>query len=271
MSETLYGLFVAIALLLAYRLLDHPGAWTAAALGASIGAATLVRGEGILFVFLLALPVAWRGGRPGRVLRMGVTVLATVLVLAPWTIRNHFALDAFVPISTNESTLVAGANCADTYRGEDLGYWRLECISKRRRGATRPSRPTSGAARAAATPPTTWAAWSGGARAGAAHLRPLPGPAPGPLRRGPQPQRDPGRGRRLLRVAALAIAAWSRCTGATPRCCAALPRRRGGDLKRRRLRAAALPPRGRDSRGGAGGGGRRRLAQAAGGAPAPPP
>ena len=134
MSETLYGLWVALMLLLAYRLLERPGTGRAAALGAVIGLAALTRGEAVLFVFLLAIPVAWRGGRSGRTTRIVATVAATALVIAPWTLRNWIELDRPIPISTNESTLIAGANCDATYSGPDIGFWRLDCISDRKPG-----------------------------------------------------------------------------------------------------------------------------------------
>jgi Dolichyl-phosphate-mannose-protein mannosyltransferase len=128
MSETLYGLFVVLAVLLAYRLIDRPTAWRAAALGGAIGLAALTRGEGLLLLPVLAVPVAWRGGRDGRALRIGAVCLTTVLMIAPWTVRNHLALDRFVPISTNEGGVIGGANCSGTYHGEDLGYWRTDCL-----------------------------------------------------------------------------------------------------------------------------------------------
>ena len=54
------------------------------------------------------------------------------LALAPWTIRNADRFGAFVPVSTNDSTVIAGANCPLTYAGIDLGGWNIRCISKRR-------------------------------------------------------------------------------------------------------------------------------------------
>src|SRR5207244_8269490 len=61
MSETLYGLLIAAALLTALRLLDRqPGPPLAAALGALIGLATLTRAEALLLLPLLAWPVAAR-------------------------------------------------------------------------------------------------------------------------------------------------------------------------------------------------------------------
>jgi 4-amino-4-deoxy-L-arabinose transferase-like glycosyltransferase len=97
---------------------------SAAAIGLAIGVAALTRGEGLL---LLALPpVVWWGAMPRRelLLRTGLAALAAVLAIAPWTVRNAFVVDAFVPVSTNSAqTFWAGhnptANGGATYaRGE---------------------------------------------------------------------------------------------------------------------------------------------------------
>ena len=81
----------------------------------------------------LALPLAWRGGGGGRVraLRVGAMLGACAVVLAPWMIRNATTFDRFVPISTNDGTVAAGANCRLTYHGIDLGGWNIRCISPR--------------------------------------------------------------------------------------------------------------------------------------------
>ena len=42
----------------------------------------------------------------------------------PWTIRNAVVFHAFVPISNNAGTALAGANCSLTYHGAQLGSWR---------------------------------------------------------------------------------------------------------------------------------------------------
>ena len=131
MSETLYGPLVAVALLAAWRMLDRPGPWIALATGAAIALAALTRSEALLLLVVLAWPAAWRGGA-GWPLRAALSTLACALVLAPWAIRNADRFGAFVPISTNDSTVLAGANCRLTYHGIDLGGWNIECISKRR-------------------------------------------------------------------------------------------------------------------------------------------
>ena len=136
MSETLYGLWVAAALLLTLRLLERPTAWRAAALGATIGLASLTRGEGLLLLLLLAAPAVWRGaGGARRRLALGAVALgAALLVLAPWAVRNATTFDRPVLTSTNDATVITGANCHDTYHGRDLGFWRTECRSALRPG-----------------------------------------------------------------------------------------------------------------------------------------
>jgi 4-amino-4-deoxy-L-arabinose transferase-like glycosyltransferase len=130
MSETLYGLWIALALLLALRLLDRPGAGAAAALGAAIGLAALTRSEALALLVLPVAPLALLGHRR-RWGMLGLAVLACALVIAPWSIRNLSAFDRPVLISHNDSTVLAGANCDATYRGNDTGSWRFDCISER--------------------------------------------------------------------------------------------------------------------------------------------
>ena len=131
MSETLYGPLIAGAIFAALRLGIRPAPRTAAALGALIALAALTRTEALFLVPALALPLAWRGGRAGRALRVGAALGAVVVVLAPWAIRNAATFEHFVLISTNDSTVLAGANCPLTYSGIDMGGWTIDCISRR--------------------------------------------------------------------------------------------------------------------------------------------
>ena len=66
LSESLYGLLVALCLLTAYRLMDPPSAGQAASLGALLGLTILTRGEALLLVPLLLAPIVLRP-RAGRV------------------------------------------------------------------------------------------------------------------------------------------------------------------------------------------------------------
>jgi 4-amino-4-deoxy-L-arabinose transferase-like glycosyltransferase len=123
MSETLYALLIGLALIAAYRFHDEPSAGRAALLGVAIGLAALTRAESLLLLPLLALPAAWRRWR-----LLGVVCLATVVVVAPWTVRNWTAFDRPVLISTNDGATLAGANCPATYHGRDLGSFSTGCI-----------------------------------------------------------------------------------------------------------------------------------------------
>jgi hypothetical protein len=122
MSETLYGALLVGALLAA-------AARRPALFGILLGLAALTRGEALLLVPLLAVPLLWRRPRS-----LAVAVAAFALVLAPWTVRNLVTFDAPVLISSNASGLWVGANCADTYHGPLIGYWRFQCYRPERRG-----------------------------------------------------------------------------------------------------------------------------------------
>jgi 4-amino-4-deoxy-L-arabinose transferase-like glycosyltransferase len=131
MSESLYGLLVAGALLACWQLMERPGPWPAAAAGALIALAALTRSEALLLIPALVIPLAWRAGPAAHWVRIAAAVGAFAVVLAPWTIRNATTFERFVPISTNDATVIAGANCPKTYAGVDMGGWNLACISMR--------------------------------------------------------------------------------------------------------------------------------------------
>lgn len=134
MSEGLYTVLVAGTLLVAYALLDRPGGWLALALGALIGLAALTRSEALLLLPLLAWPIAWRAAAGTRLRLAAIAAVGVVVVLAPWTIRNWSVFDRPVLISTNDATVLAGANCPLTFHGIDTGGWNIACISPRRPG-----------------------------------------------------------------------------------------------------------------------------------------
>jgi 4-amino-4-deoxy-L-arabinose transferase-like glycosyltransferase len=123
MSETLYALLIGLALIAAYWFRDDPGWRRAAVLGVAIGLCALTRAEALLLLPLLALPVAWRRWR-----MLGAVVLAAVVVVAPWTVRNWTTFERPVLISTNDGVTLAGSNCPATYHGRDLGSFDPKCI-----------------------------------------------------------------------------------------------------------------------------------------------
>jgi hypothetical protein len=122
MSETLYGAFLVGALLAAVHR-------RAALLGLLLALAALTRGEALLLLPLLAVPLFWRTPR-----RLAVCVVTFAVVLAPWTIRNLATFDTPVLISSNASGLWVGANCPGSYYGPLVGYWEFRCYTPQRRG-----------------------------------------------------------------------------------------------------------------------------------------
>ena len=128
MSESLLGLLVALALIAALRLLDEPeSVWRAAALGALVAAAALTRSEALLLFPLLVLPVVLLTRRL-RLRNLAIAGAATLLLLSPWLVRNALEFDEPVGLSTNLCTIVAGANCDQTYYGDHLGVWISACL-----------------------------------------------------------------------------------------------------------------------------------------------
>jgi 4-amino-4-deoxy-L-arabinose transferase-like glycosyltransferase len=140
MSEPLFVVTVALALLAALMTLDRPSPKTAAVLGATIGLATLTRGEGILLVPLLAWPVTWTAATAAtadgararrRATLLAVTTAATAVVLAPWVIRNVVVFHR-ATLAADSNTVIAGANCPETYYGHDIGWWSNRCLERAR-------------------------------------------------------------------------------------------------------------------------------------------
>jgi 4-amino-4-deoxy-L-arabinose transferase-like glycosyltransferase len=133
MSEPLFVLLVTAALLLALTVTDRPTVLGSASLGAVVGLAILTRGEGVLLLPLLAWPAAFArdSRRPGRGVRLLATTAAALVVVSPWLIRNAVVFHRFI-LAADSSTVIAGANCRDTYYGHDIGWWSNACLERAR-------------------------------------------------------------------------------------------------------------------------------------------
>jgi len=125
MSESLFGLLVALLLLTAYRLVDAPTIGRAFALGAVAGLAALTRGEALLLLPFVLVPVL---RRPAGARAAAVAVAAFLVLLAPWTVRNWIEFDQPIVIANSSGSAIAGANCEATYFGDQLGGWRPQCV-----------------------------------------------------------------------------------------------------------------------------------------------
>ena len=127
MSESLYGMLVALSLLAAYRLFEAVTVGRAIVLGALLGLAALTRGEALLLVPLLLTPLLLRPKGPQNV---AIACLAVIVVLMPWTVRNWIVFDQPVLVATAGES-VAGANCDVVYYGPKIGSWDTACLTAR--------------------------------------------------------------------------------------------------------------------------------------------
>jgi Gpi18-like mannosyltransferase len=128
MSETLFGLLVACALLQTLRLMERRTIWGMVLLGVLIGAAGLTRGEGLLLLPLLGVVLLVRAPPPRALSALALTA-ATLLVITPWIARNHDVFGELI-YTTNEATTLAGANCHESYYGDSIGGFTISCLTE---------------------------------------------------------------------------------------------------------------------------------------------
>ena len=137
MSETLATLLVALALLYAYRLIREPKLWTALLVGALCGLAALTRAELILLIPLLAVPAALvaRSIAIGQRWKLvGASMLAAVVLIAPWVGYNLARFKEPTYLSTNDGIALIGSNCDSVYNGDGIGLTDLTCLGPNPRG-----------------------------------------------------------------------------------------------------------------------------------------
>ncbi len=102
MTETLFSALALAAIVLVLHIRERPSTSAVVGVGVLTGLATLARPNGaiLLAIVLIAL---WRRPllSPRSLAMPALALLAAVLVLAPWTIRNARELHAFVPVTTS--------------------------------------------------------------------------------------------------------------------------------------------------------------------------
>ena len=124
MSETVYTLLGLVALLL---LLDRR--WVFA--GVATGLLILTRGDAVLFVPIVIVPVVWfalRNDWRAVARAVGIVIGIAALLVAPWMARNAVRFDGKVILSNNLGGLLLGSNCPVTYHGTFLGSWNFRCV-----------------------------------------------------------------------------------------------------------------------------------------------
>jgi 4-amino-4-deoxy-L-arabinose transferase-like glycosyltransferase len=131
MSETLAALATTAVLLLAYRVVRERSIGMSLALGAVCGLAALVRAELALLVVLVAVPAIWVSTREDAADRwkgIGAALGAAAVVVAPWVGFNLARFEEPTFLSTGDGPVLIGANCDDTYGGDNVGLWLISCF-----------------------------------------------------------------------------------------------------------------------------------------------
>jgi len=130
-SESMYILVIAATLLFAYRLWASRSWVDAALLGALIGLSALTRPEAVILVPLIGLPFLFsrRDRFPRRVGTFFVIGGLCLLVILPWWVRNLSQFRDPTFLATGNGVVLQVSNCDQTYSGEFLGYWNVECLT----------------------------------------------------------------------------------------------------------------------------------------------
>jgi 4-amino-4-deoxy-L-arabinose transferase-like glycosyltransferase len=124
MSETLMAAVTAATLLAAYRFWDRRSGGAAVALGACCALAALARGEAILFLPVVAVPLIMLARPLARSRRLALAMVAaatTVVVLVPWIGFNLARFERPVLVTDGFDLALFTANCDLTYYGADVG------------------------------------------------------------------------------------------------------------------------------------------------------
>lgn len=129
MTEALYAPLVAATVLAAYAFWDRPRLGSAAVLGACTGLAALTRGEAILGVGLIGLPLLWGLRRRdelswGRAAALLATTGGVALVLlAPWVGWNLVRFEHPVTLTSGTGAVLSAGSCDVEFEGPFLGFW----------------------------------------------------------------------------------------------------------------------------------------------------
>jgi len=100
------------------------------AAGGCLGFAALTQPSTVLFPLVLVnYEVLSRRGLREATMRLLPVAIGLVIVISPWTVRNFFALHAFVPVSTNGAVVFLSAN-----NPKATGGWIQMDYEKYRRG-----------------------------------------------------------------------------------------------------------------------------------------
>ncbi len=132
MSELLYQPVIVATMWLAVTYAERPSARAAAAVGAAVAAAALVRGEAVTLGVFLLVPLtvgaalAWRR----RLAHLVLAGAVAVAVMAPWVIWNNLRFADPVTLTAASGSVLMAGSCDSAWSGPNLGFWD-DCFTER--------------------------------------------------------------------------------------------------------------------------------------------
>ncbi len=106
-------LFIVLMTAATGMILYKPESWRwLAGAGVMLGLAWLTRGAAFGALVFIFLYLWWRAG----FIKTFMTGTVMLLVISPWVIRNYWAFDSFVPVSTQSGNVLAGAYNDEVYK-----------------------------------------------------------------------------------------------------------------------------------------------------------
>ncbi len=130
MSESMVVLTTAVLIAAVYAYIAVPSMRRVLFMGLALGLAVLARSEALALAFAIVMPlVLTRRGLSWRTrwTQLGAAGAVTIVVLAPWVVRNYTTFQHPVFLSSNLDSVFAGANCKQTYYGSEIGGWDISC------------------------------------------------------------------------------------------------------------------------------------------------
>ncbi len=114
MTETFFIVLVLISLYLSITLKEKPSFGRWALLGLALGLAALLRQSILLFVPFLLLWLIWDLKKEGiRWWYFAIPIVVTILVIAPWSVRNYRVYHQFLLLNSNSGYALYASNNPD--------------------------------------------------------------------------------------------------------------------------------------------------------------
>jgi len=132
-SEALFTLLLVMMILLFTMAVIQKKAILFFITGIFVGLSSLTRPTMLLFpICALFVPFIVLKGRKEALLKSAVLVGATLLVVTPWLVRNHFLKDSVVPVSSQGSVIFSGTYFQITDKKEWKSIFDMELLEEQR-------------------------------------------------------------------------------------------------------------------------------------------